>query len=521
MPNKTETQECYRQNMRKLTAVIAAVCFLNASAVCQTAPAEQKAMTDQQITNAVDYWLLTDSELMNNQIDVKIKDGIVTLSGTANNMMEKERAAAVADTIRGVLGVVNLIAIRTVNRTDGEIRNDVESALKYDTATNSFVIKPKVTDGIVTLNGTVDSFCEKKLAVNVAESVKGVQGVQDSINVAFKSGRADSEIEADVKNAIAADAWLEPCFITTGVKDGVVTLSGTVGSPAQHDRAVMLAWVYGVKSVNDDGLKIVPWIKSGDQRSKVFMIKGDAQIMKAVQDEFKYDPRVSGFKPSVDVDNSVVTLTGNVGSLKARHAAGQDATNITGVWYVKNLLKVRPEKPVADNVLAQEVNSAILRDSAMDGYNIYVKAKNGVVTLDGVVDSKFEKAQADDIASRANGVLNVKNNLAVNYPNLAYYDLSYDPNWDYVPAYYYWNEIRPGYETWPYTSDAQVKANIEEEIFWSPWVTNINLNSIKVKVSDGVVTLSGTVNNWLEFYKATEYAYTGGAQQVHNDIKVK
>jgi len=45
-----------------------------------------------------------------------------------------------------------------------------------------------------------------------------------------------------------------------------------------------------------------------------------------------------------------------------------------------------------------------------------VKAKNGVITLTGSVDSYYEKARAEDITSRANGVLNVKNNLAVSYP---------------------------------------------------------------------------------------------------------
>ena len=65
-----------------------------------------------------------------------------------------------------------------------------------------------------------------------------------------KNERPDAEVAAEVKRALAIDVWLQPSFITTDVKGGVVTLTGTVGNPAQHDRASSLAWTAGVTSVN-------------------------------------------------------------------------------------------------------------------------------------------------------------------------------------------------------------------------------------------------------------------------------
>jgi len=58
-----------------------------------------------------------------------------------------------------------------------------------------------------------------------------------------------------------------------------------------------------------------------------------------------------------------------------------------------------------------------------------------------------------------------------------------------------------------------VKANIEDKMFWSPWV---NLSDITVAVANGIATLTGTADSWFEFNKATESAYEGGASQVHN-----
>ena len=194
--------------------------------------------------------------------------------------------------------------------------------------------------------------------------------------------------------------------------------------------------------------------------------------------------------------------------------------NTVGVQRVKNLLKIHPSGTVADDALAREVSTALLRDAVIDGYDINVKAKNGIVTPSGTVDTEYEKAQADDIASRANGALNVKNNLAVNYPGLPYYDLNYDPDWNYTPYYSYWDGYRAPYyySTWPYVNDAEVKQNIEENILWSTW---LNRNEINVQVTDGVATLTGSVDSWFEFNKATRYAYEGGAKKVINKITVK
>jgi len=501
---------------RKTARRCAMVAWLGLATAAFSAVAEKpKAVTDEQITNAVDYKLLTDAALLNNQIFATTKDGIVTLAGTADHLIAKERAVKLAQTLRGVRGVVNTITLDIPAVPDAELQSQVQSALRYDAATDSYEIRSEAKDGVVTISGTVQSYYEMQLAEFVVKSVKGVRELKDNITVQVKDNRPDVEILAEVKRIISNDVWLDPNFISTAVAGGVVTLSGAVGSVAQFDRASMLAWTAGVKAVNVVALQIEPWAKSSGQRSEVVAVKDDPEILKAVKDSFVIDPRVYAFNPSVGVQYGVVTLTGVVDNLKAKRAAEQDAKNTTGVWRVKNLLKVRPVLPLTDEIITQNVNAALSQNPFVDSYEVSAKAKRGVVTLIGTVHSHYERAEAEDVASRTNGVLDVKNNIAVNAPSIFHYDTSYYPYWNYGRSYL----RRPIYDTpWTYTSDREVKYDIEDQLFWSPWVDR---DDITVKVENGTATLTGRADSWFEYNQATDKAFEGGARQVFNNIVIE
>ena len=143
--------------LRAIMVFVSGVCICLAPADCLAVP-----MTDQQITNAVDHMFLVDPELRDNQINTEVGFGIVTLSGATNNLMAKERAAALAETVSGVRGVVNTIVVKPTPRADDEIARDVKLALLYDPATKSYKFEPAVKDGVVTLGGTAQSYREKR-----------------------------------------------------------------------------------------------------------------------------------------------------------------------------------------------------------------------------------------------------------------------------------------------------------------------------------------------------------------------
>jgi len=477
--------------------------------------APMKKPTDSEINAAVVNYLLFDSSVPSNEIDIATKDGIVTLSGTAPNLLAKERATMIAEATKGVRSVVNTILVEPVKRTDDEIRSDVEAALQADPVTRSYEIKPTVVLGIVSLRGAVESWQEMQLAASVAKGVKGVKAVTNELTVSHKITRPDSEIAAEIRTILKRDVWIEEPLINVEVKDGSVTLSGTVGSVAEKRRAESDAWTAGVKAVDDEDLRVEPWAMAGSmKRENDVVFRSDKEVEQAVKDALRADPRTRPFDVKVTAADGLVRLSGTVGTLKAMHAAERDAKNTAGVWRVRNHLKVRGPAPITDETIVRNVKAALVRDPYVDRYEIGVSASNGMVRLAGRVDSYYEKIHAGDIASGVNGVTSVLNSLTVDFPDYSYYSWPY--SW-YDNAPYYYN-FRPSWWKWPHADDAEIKSDIEERFYWSPFV---NADDIKLSVVDGVATLTGTVGSRREFNIATESAYQGGAHRVINKLEVQ
>jgi osmotically-inducible protein OsmY len=72
-------------------------------------------------------------------------------------------------------------------KTDALIQSDVISELKWEPSIDAATIGVSVRDGIVTLDGYVNSFVEKLTAVRVASRVMGVKAVAQELKVRLPS----------------------------------------------------------------------------------------------------------------------------------------------------------------------------------------------------------------------------------------------------------------------------------------------------------------------------------------------
>jgi osmotically-inducible protein OsmY len=448
--------------------------------------AEERPLDPQAITLAVETALRHDSGVPAHLVDVSTRDGIVTLSGWVDSLLAKERAGEIAATIKGVRAVINQIAITTV-RPDGEILEDVRAALQADPATDSYEINSMVNDGVVTLFGTVDSWSERRLSAQVAASVKGAKSINNELTVAPQPKRPDHEIAADIRRRLAADVWVDERLIDVTVKEGEVSLSGTVGSAAEKTRAALDAWVAGVAAVHDSELQVNWRAHNSARRVHPYIIRTDEEVTQALYDALRYDPRVLAFQPEVKVNNGVVSLTGTVDNLAAKRAAAEDAKNTVGVRRVRNYLRVRPVNLVPDGMLVDHIKAALQRDPHVERYEVIVSVVNGKAFLSGVVDSQFEKDQAEDVASRVAGVIAVDNNITMASTPLL-------------------------------KSDWEITQDIKDELWWSPYVDS---SEIAVSVKDGVATLRGLVEGWAEQRVAIENAYEGGAFSVRDELTIR
>jgi len=467
-------------------------------------------LTDASISDAVEDELLLDPNIRAHLIDVTTNEGIVTLSGSVDNILAKRRARRIAEMVKGVRAVVNTITVLPpILRSDNEIKEDVELALMIDPATDAYEIDVGVKDNVVTLSGTVDSWKERELCATVAMGVKGVKDLNNEIAYKYQDSRPDAEIKQDIAEAMRWDVLVDHALIDVVVKNGNVQLSGTVGSLAEKMRAIGDAYVANVKSVDAQDLEVRLWARDPQLRGDKYQDVSDSDIRKAVNDALLYDPRVASFEITPEVIGGVVTLRGLVDNLKAKRAAEQTTNNTVGVLRVVNRLKVRPLQPYSDSNLESIIERAFVRDPIVESFQITVDVRNGVVDLYGSVGTVFEKDQAEDIASRVNGVITVNNYIVVS-----------------AIADRYLNEWRYGRDVGhPYgppvrrlQTDADIKEEIEDEFFWSPFV---NGDTIDVSVKSGTATLTGTVGSWTEYNAASDNAYEGGAAVVDNQLKVK
>jgi osmotically-inducible protein OsmY len=475
--------------------------------VAQTETADEP-LADADIAEAINRELSIARGIPFAAIDVEVNDGIVTLSGSVDNILAKDRTERIASMVRGVRSIVNTIEVVPSGRSDTQMTTDVLAALAADPATEAWQIDPVVTDGIVTLTGTTDSWQEKQLAAKVVKGVAGVRGVENNITVSYDVTRPETEIQEEIERKLQWDARVDATLIDVSVEDDTVILSGTVGSAYEKSIATADAYVVGVQAVETEPLEVEWWARDEMRRKEIYVDKTDDAIQDAVSDALLYDPRVASFNIDVAVDEGRVTLAGEVDNPKAKQAAAQDASNTAGVWKVENNLEVIPEAERPSREVVTNVNEALQRDPYLESEEVNVSVEDGIVTLAGEVESYFEKWQASDVALRAQGVVAVDNNLVVNYEPLDYETSFYD--WD-PTLYDYDYEIES-------KSDAAIAEDLQDEIFWSPYVEP---EEVSFTVEDGVATLTGEVDTWYERTRATEEAYEAGAVAVVNGIQVE
>jgi osmotically-inducible protein OsmY len=384
----------------------------------------------------------------------------------------------------------------------------------FNPATETYEITVQVDAFEATLSGRVDSRREKMLAETLAKGIKGVIAVQNEIDVKETEDRSDPAILADVEQALKWNVMLDDGLIDVEVKNGEVILTGTVGSASEKNLAINHAWVNGVKSVDAKGLEVERWARDDELRGDKYVVKSDVDIRKAVEHALLIDPRVSAADVVVGVRAGLVSLRGSVESLEAKRAAVRDAENTVGVLRVRNHLKVKPVSEISDREIGDNIRKAMIRDTWLSAFEVDVKVIDNIVYLNGNVNTYFEKARADTLASAVRGVRDIVNNLNVYHKYSAY---TYDPyvdDWDIRD--YDWYDFQP--KSYSSKLDREIEAEIRDEFFWSPFVDS---DKITVSVENGIATLTGAVDTKSDRSMAEANAYEGGASQVINNLEVR
>lgn len=216
------------------------------------------------------------------------------------------------------------------------------------------------------------------------------------------STRTDAQIQSDVLAELRWDARVQSNEVGVAVKNGVVTLTGTVDSYMKKWAAEEAAHrVRGVKAVANDVEVRLP---GSAERS-------DADIAAAAVRALEWDALVSVDKLDVTVSKGWVTLKGKVEWQFQREDAERVVRRLMGVKGVTNLIVVTPR--LTPSQIQQKVEQALVRSAQVDAQRITIEVEGSKVILKGSVRSWTEREEAERAAWLAPGVASVDNRITV------------------------------------------------------------------------------------------------------------
>ena len=437
-------------------------------------------LTETAILEHVVDEISQDERIDEQNIEVDIDGRTLILEGRVPNRYQREAAEEEAWSVAGVEDVVNLIEVEREEEypDDKTIENTIQVLLNLDTEIEGDYITVDSNNGEVTLTGEVEALRLKRKAGEISRDVNGVVRVVNKIAVKKKKKVSDELIAQELIQAFERNQFVNADNINVFVRNGNVTLSGTVENRQAYEMVLKLASINaGVVNV-DNRLRF----RSASARPEEDVIHTE------IHDQFLWDSRVDEEDITILVDDGKVTLEGVVDSFTAKRAAEEDAWSIAGVEDVDNNIKVTRERDLFDEELVRtKVEQRLRSISDLDTDEISIEIeRGGEVRLEGTVDAYWKKTRLRAKAGEITGVSSVKMEIAV------------------VP-----------------TEDIEDEIIAEKIIRSLKRKVAVDPADVEVEVRNGEVDLSGTVPNRMAKKAAVAAAEnTAGVRTVEDNISI-
>ena len=187
------------------------------------------------------------------EIGVGVRDGVVTLMGAVDNYTAKRAAEHAAARVRGVKAISSQLEVKpagSAERSDADIAWAAANVLAWNTLVPAGRVQVQISQGHVTLEGSVDWQFQRTAAQDAVANLAGVTGLTNLIAVSpvVPADELKSEIEA----ALTRDVGSVARRIIIEVANDRVKLWGCVAAWSEREGVEKAAWsVEGVHEVSN------------------------------------------------------------------------------------------------------------------------------------------------------------------------------------------------------------------------------------------------------------------------------
>jgi osmotically-inducible protein OsmY len=186
--------------MKTFNKSIIAALVLGTTTMGAQAGSWENESKDAWIDGKAETVLLMNTNLNNFDINTDVKNGNVTLTGKVDSELDKELAEELVISLDGVKDVDNELTVVKMmdethsksksmaqesesNLTDAKITTVITTRYLFNSEVGGTDIDVDTDNGVVTLNGSVNSTAEKQLAVEIAKNADDVRNVVDELEI--------------------------------------------------------------------------------------------------------------------------------------------------------------------------------------------------------------------------------------------------------------------------------------------------------------------------------------------------
>lgn len=240
---------------------------------------------------------------------------------------------------------------------DARLEGALQTALALNPLLNPFSIKVQVDGQKARLAGEVENEVERGLAEHVALATRGVEQVDNQLQVnpglvdrplelrAYAQRLEDATLGAVIRARLLWSRLTTDAAIEVQSREGVVTLRGKVASPEAKELA-------GVLARTTDGVYLVNNLVSLDSTALALAREtsaaapegpqpSDSWVIDKIQASYRFSRNLDGLNIKVASEAGLVRLSGEVVSSEQKTIAVEIARQIVGVRGVDaDLLKI-------------------------------------------------------------------------------------------------------------------------------------------------------------------------------------